>query len=395
MNQGFILNPEQEQMVQDAVEWFNNSSEQVFQFSGSAGTGKSVVMNAIIQRLGLDMTEVVPMSYIGAAVIVMRRKGLINAKTVHSWLYEPKLVPTGEFDSYLNRPKKRLEFVPKALPYGKRLICIDEAGCVPYSLKNEIEKRHLKVLACGDLNQLPPVRDRPAYLYEGKIRYLTQIMRQNENSGIVYLANRILNDQSLEPGIYGNAIVMYHDDIRDSIIKQSNVIICGKNATRDKFNRYIREKILGFRGSLPNYGEKLVCRKNNWQLEVDGINLANGLMGMVSNQPDASSFDGKTFRMNFLPSMLDHEFPQLKCDYKYFIASPEERNIIKGSRFSQGEKFEYAYSITTHISQGAQYEVGLYFKEYLNKSINKNLDYTGITRFSNGCFFFIPNKTYY
>lgn len=391
----FELNTQQEKIVQEAVQWFNNSSEQVFQFSGAAGTGKSVVMNAIIQRLGLDITEVAPMSFIGAAVIIMRRKGLINAKTVHSWLYEPKFVPTGEYDSYLNRPKKKLVFVPKALPYGKRLICIDEAGCVPYSLKKEIESRHLKVLACGDLNQLPPVKDKPAYLYTGKVRYLTQIMRQNEKSGIIYLANRILEGKPLEIGFYGNAIVMNHEDINDSLINSSNVIICGKNVTRDKFNRYIRQNLFNFTSPLPNYGEKLVCRKNNWQLEVDGINLANGLMGIVSNQPDVSSFDGKTFKINFLPSMLNHEFPNLLCDFKYFMASPEERNIIKSSRFNKGEKFEYAYSITTHLSQGAQYEVGIYFKEFLNRSINKNLDYTGITRFSRGCFFMIPSKTFY
>ena len=118
-----ILNDQQEQIVKKAVDWYYNSSEQIFQYSGSAGTGKSVVMNAIIQALGLDITEVAPMSFIGAAVIVMRRKGLINAKTVHSWLYELKWEDSNEIDGYLNRPKKKMVFVPKPLPPEKKLIC--------------------------------------------------------------------------------------------------------------------------------------------------------------------------------------------------------------------------------------------------------------------------------
>ena len=49
-------------------------------------------MNAIINRLGLNMYDIAPMSYIGSAAIIMRLKGLINAKTIHSWLFEPKVV---------------------------------------------------------------------------------------------------------------------------------------------------------------------------------------------------------------------------------------------------------------------------------------------------------------
>ena len=84
------LSQEQERVVQAAVDFYHNSSEQVFQYSGKAGTGKSVVMMEIIRRLGLMPEEVAPMAYIGAAAIVLRTKGLMNAKTIHSWLFEPK-----------------------------------------------------------------------------------------------------------------------------------------------------------------------------------------------------------------------------------------------------------------------------------------------------------------
>ena len=54
---------------------------------------------------------------------------------------------------------------------------------------------------------------------------------------------------------------------------------------------------------------------------------------------------------------------------------------IKNSPYSVGERFEFAYAITTHLSQGAQYPSGIYIHEYLGKDIQKNLDYTGVTRF--------------
>ena len=192
------LNDGQEAVVKKAINWFYNSSEQVFQYSGAAGTGKSVVMNAIIERLGLEPYEVAPMSYIGAASVVMRIKGLTNAKTIHSWLYEPKWVIDG-YDKYLNKPKRKMAFVPKPLPDTVRLICIDEAGCVPLRMKYEIESRGVKVLACGDLNQLPPVEDNPAYLYSGKVEQLTEIMRQAKNSPIIYLAHKILAGERIDP----------------------------------------------------------------------------------------------------------------------------------------------------------------------------------------------------
>ena len=380
------LTDEQEQLVQKAVDFYYNSSEQVFQYSGKAGTGKSVVMMAIIERLGLMMEEVAPMSYIGAAAIVMRTKGLINAKTIHSWLFEPKIVFDYEnMDAYVNRPRKKLVFVPKPL-IGKKLICIDEAGSVPYKLKEEIESRGIKIIACGDLNQLPPVADNPAYLYSGKVHILNQIMRQAENSGIVYLANRILEHKPIERGLYGNAIVIDHDEINDVMLAKCDAVICGKNATRDRFNRHMRKiNNIDPYFNIPKFGEKLICRKNNWQVSSNGINLANGLTGMVVNSPSVYGFDGKTFTIDFAPTMFQSVFKDLKCNYNYFRAAYQDREHIKNTYYEIGEMFELGYAITTHISQGSQFVNGLYVSEYMHKDINTNLDYTGITRFSNTC----------
>lgn len=395
-----ILNPEQRALVDEAKNFYRNSSEQVFQFSGGPGTGKSVVLNAIRQELNFKHDEIVPMAYTGAAAIVMRRKGFYNAKTIHSSLYHPVedfvLDSSGNIvmDTYLNRPKIETHFEPVDL-YDKKAMFIDEGGGVPFEMKGEIESRGLKIFVAGDLDQLPPVEDKPAYLYSGNVRRLNQIMRQASYSYIPYLANRAIRGLPIQNGYYGDCLVIDEDELTDEMIKCSDIILCGRNNTRELFNKKVRQDILGINYDLPTYGERVICRKNNWKIEVEDINLANGLIGSVVNAPNVGGFDGKTYKMSFQPTMMNSYFADLCCDYNYLIAPPEIRKRIKTNKYSVGEMFEFAYAISTHISQGSQFNYGIYFEEFLNKDIQKNLNYTGITRFSQGMIYVKKKKKFY
>lgn len=387
---------EQEDLINKAIQWFKNSSEPIFQFNGKAGTGKSLVMNEIISRLSLDISQVAPMAYTGAAAIVMRTKGLHNARTIHSWLYEPKIINDySQSPDYMNRYPKKLVFVKKPLPPYKRLICIDEASYVPMSMKNDLLDTGCKIIACGDLNQLPPVIGDPAFLYSGNIYTLTQIMRQKEESAIIYIANLILEGKQPEPGLYGSVYVTYPEYITDSMMYNSDVIICGKNKTRDFYNNRMRElNYIDPSDKIPHHGEKLICRKNNWQFGIDSINLANGLSGIVYSYPDVSCFDGSTYSIDFKPNMFNLIFRDVKCNSDFFRGTKEEKDKIRNSKKGiKGELFELGYAITTHLSQGSQFVHGMYVSEYMSPDINRNLDYTGITRFSNTCFYILrPRK---
>lgn len=400
---GFSLNQDQSFIVNKAIDWYYNSSEQIFQYSGNAGTGKSVVLNEIINRLQIDQADIAPMSYIGAAAIVMRLKGLHNAKTIHSWLYEPVEVfdrdANGKIimDHYLNRPKKHSTFKPKPLPSNIKLIVIDEAAAVPMNIANEINSRKIKIIACGDLDQLPPVIGDSGYLVNGKIYILHKIMRQAEGSAIIQLAQRAKLGLPIHKGVYRNVLVISRDEVTDDMLKfiPGRMVICGRNATRELLTSRMRNSILHINSTLPGINEPVICRKNNWSIESNGIGLANGLIGTVMNSPDPSEFDGKTFMIDFLPYNIDSLFRELRLDYQYFIASFARKNLLKNDRYSVGEKFDFAYCITTHISQGSQYYDGMYFEEFLNRDINKNLNYTGITRFSNSMIYVKPEKKYW
>ena len=388
------LTDEQETLVQHAVDWFHDpNSDQVFSFAAAAGCGKSMVMHFIIERLGLLESEVAPCTLSGAAALVMRRNGFRFAKTIHSTIYSFQ----SEWDNQEKSMKRK--FIFTGVPKGIKLICIDEASMVGIRLRADLEKCGIKMIACGDLNQLPPVKDTPAFLTDStKVHRLTKIMRQTEGSAIVQLSKIVLNGQPLRAGNYGQVQVIYRSELQRHLreyVKEYGILLCGTNKTRDELNKVIREDIYGYESPLPLKGEKLICRKNNWEIEVDGINLVNGLYGTAMSSPSISSFEGSYFKLDFQPDFMDQKFEGLDVDYKYFRANHDLRNLMRQQMQNQEyEKFEYAYAITTHVSQGSQFDSGIYLQEYFPSHSN-NLNYTGLTRFRQKAIYVIPDRKKY
>lgn len=388
------LNQQQEYVTQMAVDNYYNKYSQVFQYAGLPGCGKSVVLNEIINRIGLDpLTEVAAMSYIGSASLVMRMKGLLNAKTAHSWLYDMKPVELRDeygkiiYDDLLGVPIMVPKFVPvDHLDENIKLIAFDEGYSAPLSMRPQIERFGLPIITCGDPNQLPPVNDKPAFLTNGKIYYLTQRMRQLDAQDINDITDRVRYDLPLLNGYHGNSLVIDTEDITDNMLMWADVIICGKNSTRDNINKRIRN-ILGYGNSkLPRYGEKIVCRKNNWLESIKFDNgadvcLVNGLMGTVSNNPDVSSYDGKLFSLNFVPDLCPMvQFDNIRSNYKHMISDNNIRLKIRNNRYETGNMFEYGYAITSHVAQGSEWDKVLYIEEYVHPDIQKAMNIVGASR---------------
>ena len=397
------LTPKQQSIVTAAVNWYYNSSEQIFQFAGNPGTGKSVVMDAIIDAIGIDRDRVAPMAYVGAAAINMRLKGLSNARTIHSWIYETVEVPVRDamgnivMNEYFNRPEVTFKRIPRDLP-DIDLLAIDEGGTVPYKMRADILSRGKKVLVAGDLDQLPPVSDTPAFLADGKVYVLDEILRQAKNSAIIYLCQRAKKGLPIHTGVYGNEVIVMEekdfDIIADKVLPSAGVVLCGKNETREKYTKFIRHDILRKDSILPDCGEKLICRINDWRMESGGINLTNGLTGRVLNQPDVSKFDGKCFRVDFLPDLNPVPFLDIPVDYEFFTADLSKRKDMKAFNYCHGEGFEYGYVETVHVAQGSQWKNGIYFEEYL-PSNNEKLNYTALSRFSHKCIYVKKNRKYW
>lgn len=399
-----MLNRGQTKVYDAAIDWFRKGNEQTFEISGPPGSGKTYLINQIIDSLGINRNRIAPIAYTGAAAINMRTKGMLNATTCYSKLYlcvkKPILDVDGNpiMDPVFNKPKMKLSFIERERLEDVDLIIVDEAPMIPPDMREVIDRKGIPVLAAGDLDQLPPINAQPGYLTDpSKVHILTEIMRQNENNAIIMLSQRAKNKQPIHNGWYGNVLVIYEDELTTDMIRKSQVVICGKNNTRDHFTNLIRHNILNCHSTLPMHGERVVCRKNNWSEEIDGISLTNGLLGNVTNFPDISGIDhkNKTFKMSFKPDLSEFAFDDLICDMQYFTAPYEFKQQLKMSPYSFGNKFEFGYAITTHMSQGSEFGNGIYFEEFLNPSINHKLNYVGLTRFRNFCIYVKHRPKYY
>lgn len=389
-----ILNNGQQIIYNAAIDWFYNSSSRLFQIASEAGCGKSVLIGEIVKGLGLRNDQILPMAYTGQAAMVMRLHGLKNACTCHSGLFYPVQVKAidekGNYiiDTRYNTVTYKWELVPKDFTNSNiKLIILDEAWMIPKKFRKFIDDTNIKVIATGDPGQLPPIADEPGYFIDGNIYYLTEIMRQEKDSALVYIAHKARYGYPIDYGLYGNdVLVIFDDELDNNILSKADVILCGKNNTRDFLNKKIREDILHYYNDTPNYGERVICRKNNWGIMIDGIPLVNGLTGNVISQPNVGKYDGKTIKIDFLPDLSYNVFIDLAINKNYINAkNKNDRENIRNDPYLKGELFEYAYSSTVHLAQGSEYNYGIYFEEYLgNPGWYQNaLNYTAITRFKN------------
>ena len=186
--------------------------------TGSGGCGKSHLIKTIyhsITKLLLfhggnpDKIRVLVLAPTGVAAIN------IDGTTIHSGLNIPcrgKLFPLNDKNRALLRNK-----------YSEvQVIIIDEISMVPSKLLFHIHQRLLEifgclsnapfagksVLVCGDLYQLPPVRAKPIFMFDGfstlfqgvlsmdlwrnfKIAELTEVMRQKDDLVFINLLNKV------------------------------------------------------------------------------------------------------------------------------------------------------------------------------------------------------------
>ena len=380
------FNEQQIYALYDIEKWWHHSTKQVYELSGAAGTGKTTLIKYFIERMNIPLNRVAFVAYMGKASMQMARNGL-PAQTIHSLIYEYKKVPeTDENGEYVfrknGRPKMTMGFVLREkLEKDIDLIVVDEGSTVDEKTGKDILSFGIPVIVLGDLNQLPPVYGKPMFLTNPDC-ILTQVMRQEEGNPIVWLAHRVLDGESLPLGVYGKSSVIGKADLNNYILKEADVVLTASNKLRNEINTMFREQITPVRKlDAPNLGEKIICRRNNWKKSIDDvIYLTNGTVGTVT-YVDIESFDGNKIKIDFKPDFLQKKFKNLFIDYKRMFENPGgKQEMKKGSR--KIDVFEFAYAITTHLSQGSQYNNVVFLNErtHFNKETYKKLQYTAITR---------------
>lgn len=385
---GFMLNNDQLELKRQLHHWYSTMYKQYFYYSGRAGTGKTTAVAAFLEDLGLVYGEYICCAYVGKAVTVLLRKGY-NAKTIHSLIYDViiKTLLESAYDADGDEYKKKKTIMTfelkEQLSSVLKLIIVDECKMVPDKMITELLSFGIPIIFMGDENQLPPVMGSSKILAEPDFT-LNEIMRQAEDDPIVMIANWILDDMPLKYGKYGKSAIVESVPFDRTLLTDYDMILCGKNKTRDELNNRIRSDILRLQKNKLYLGEKLVCRQNNWDEAIGDIFLTNGTVGFVEDihyDRNNSKFSSIDFR----PDFLEECFSEIKLDKKHFYLPYEERNNYG---ISQYNKFEYGYVLTTHLAQGSEADDVLFMDEMMhNSDITRRLRYTAVTRARNSIVF--------
>lgn len=351
-------------------------------------THNTTLIRYFIQEICMDINDVAFVAFMGKAAMQMGRTGL-PAQTLHSLIYTCERVCKRDDCGNIiidqkGKPVLHMEFkLRKSLPPNIKLIVLDEGSMVNTKMAEDLLSFGIPVIVLGDLNQLPPVFGKPYFLNNPNYN-LTQVMRQREDDPIVYLAHRVLNHEPLNPGLYGKSAVVPRENLDYFSLTEADVVLTCTNSLRTSINEFFRARLLKIpRLDLPQVGEKVICRKNNWSRNIDNlIFLTNGTAGVLE-YVDKESFNGKDIKVDFRPDFTKKKFKNLKLDYKYLYQGRPKDYDDRMPHNRGKEWFEFAYAITVHLSQGSQYDNVVFLRESKlpwNADIYDKLQYTAITR---------------
>ena len=383
----FTFNNQQQKLLIMLNEWWKNrpaipDEPYVFVYSGKAGTGKTTIIKYFLESIGIGADQFVAVALAGKATTVLSSHGLPSS-TIHSLIYnvmeENVLDENGEpILKADGTPVVKFMFIKKmALPESLKLIIVDELSMVNDELMSDLLSFKLPIIGMGDLNQLPPVFGISSWMIHPNF-VLDQIMRQESGNPIVMIADHILNYKPLDYGDYGESRIVRKVDMGINLLTDYDIILCGKNKTRDIINNYIRSYLVGCEDIYPVLGDKMICRSNHKDYRVGNFFLTNGTIGRVEigNEKGRTS---KKMTINLAADFADIKFNDVDIDLDYLRADYEERKRFGITKYA---KFEYGYAITVHLSQGSQYNRVLYFDEQImgGREMAKKLRYTAVTR---------------
>ena len=404
------LTRDQENAKNLIAEWFSNTDDKVFVLSGYAGTGKTFLIDFVVREvLNLKAgVEAVFVSPTGKAAANLVRNGTV-AGTVHSLIY---VRDDEEFDVDENGEiveKKELTFIKRrSIDEKIRLIIVDEASMINETVLNDLLSFNVKCLFSGDGAQLPPVNG-TCPLMQNPHYTMTEIVRQAADNPIVQVATMAREGKRIPYGNYGDKVCVVGRNAlnaqqRKRLFLKADQVICGRNKTRMEMN----EETRGYKGIspenlLPVEGEKLICTLNDWEKPLDKsekFHLVNGIIGTASEIKE--SFDDLA-TMEFQADFMD-ESVKVPFDTAIFTRGAYRHlygeravTLSDGSVVHEGNfallhklrsvaeepicRFEFAYAVTCHKSQGSEFDFVVVFDE--SWAFGEERDrwlYTAITR---------------
>ena len=421
---------------------FNNN--EIFVLKGFAGTGKTTVISTIVNSLIEIKTKYVLLAPTGRAAKVIANYSNKPAHTIHKKIYFPKKGSGGgvSFTMQQNKHKNTIFFVDEASMISdvnseskmyENGSLLDDLISYVYSGEN------CKMILIGDTAQLPPVHldispalntDTLELNYNKEIQTieLNEVMRQEENSGILYNATELrelLKDSFITE--FKFKVKPYKDivrltdgyDIQDTINQsysnysiEDTCFIVRSNKRANQYNQQIRTKILDKESDL-SVGDFLMVVKNNyfWLKDADEAGfIANGdiievleifsfkeLYGFKFAKIKVRMIDypnQKPLETIVLLDTITSESPSLTFEesnklYQEVMKDYEGETKfkmfqkVKENEFFNALQVKFSYAITCHKSQGGQWNTVFVEQPYLPDGIDRDYVrwlYTAITR---------------
>jgi exodeoxyribonuclease-5 len=146
------LTAQQQEARVRIIDWYKTIKEtnkQFFLLNGYAGTGKTFLINHIIDDLELLPHQVAYGTYTGKAASILIQKGR-DAATIHRLIYTPV---EEEYETKLGKEtikSHRIKFVKKDKISDYKLIIIDEVSMVDEIMMKDLMSFGIPILATGD-----------------------------------------------------------------------------------------------------------------------------------------------------------------------------------------------------------------------------------------------------
>jgi len=296
-------------------------TEQIQILAGPAGSGKSTCLSHLIH----DFPNFAVCAYTGKAANVLRKKGIDEANTIHSTIYQYEENDRGKLRFRL-KPRHKL---------GVSGFFIDEASMVSEEIFKDLLSYNLPLVFIGDHAQLEPIGS--GFNIMHKPDYILEQVHRNAST-IAKFANHIRQGNSPESfqEFDDSVILKKKTQLKASEGANFDQIICGYNKTRIDWNDRVRRVKRHFR--TLHQGEKLICLKNNRDLGI-----FNGMQGTVTK----IFADG---RIHF-----DNGDEQLKLFINYKQLG-SEKLLTESQDDPDTGYFDYGYCITTHKAQGDEWD---------------------------------------
>ena len=413
---GLSPTPEQAQALDVFTQFMTDRDDQVVMIlRGSAGTGKTTLAGAIVKAMAALKQKLILLAPTGRAAKVFSLNAGHAAYTIHRRIYRQKSAgDLSAFNLNVNLNRDTLFIVDEASMIAN--LGIGEtafgSGCLLDDLMQFVYNgQNCRLLLIGDRAQLPPVgeEESPALsahvlrgygmrVYETD---LNQVLRQSEDSGILWNATMIRNLWRGEAGMVRLPKICFHgftdiqvvmgnelvDNLSSSYYRagmDETIVITRSNKRANIYNQGIRNMVLDRDEELCR-GDLLMIVKNNyfWTEGAKEIPfLANGDRAVVQRVRNVHELYGFRFAevTMTLPDYDDYELTATVCldtltteapaltheqqeqlfnavmeDYADFTVKTERIKKLKSDRYYNALQIKFSYAVTCHKAQGGQW----------------------------------------